>query len=119
MEKNIDNIIENNNLEDDNRLKIEKISKYKKEKKLYNGIAVLSSILATIAIIMSTFILIDGMKGNNDRNSLIEILVGLFGILTPFALYYELLKENRNLNQEYDEAISNIEKELNNNEVTK
>ena len=55
----------------------------------------------------------------NFRNSLIEILVGLFGILTPFALNYELLKANRNVNQEYDEAISNIEKELNNTEVTK
>ena len=102
--------MENNS--EETKLKIEKIHKYKKEKNIYNAVKVIASIFAGLGMIVSGYVLYEGIKGNGKYGPIVSILAGLFGLSALALLDRQLIKESNEINKEYDKEISILEEEI-------
>ena len=92
-------------------LKIEKIKKYKKEKFTYNVIDMIASLVSTVSVLISAYIIDKGAKGNTNYDQILTIIYGVVGLLASFGLRIKLNKIVDGINIEYDEAISKLEEE--------
>ena len=99
---------ENNN---DKTLKIEKIQKYKNEKLTYNVIDMLASLVSTVSVLVSAYIIDKGIKGSTNYGQTLTIIYGIVGLLASLGLRVKLNRIVDDINNEYDEAISKLEQE--------